>query len=157
MQVFLSNKPIKLEIRSLILLIEEKAQGMHQNVSQQAVTQMPHITRPDTFHLTAIGQLTKDRVDEVANAPQNRTLVGCRLRRMCFAERGRIASRTICLCNRFKLHASQRMVGMFSKAIPAFPPPLETAESGVRCKNRGRLYVRQARVSQDRSLLRSFA
>jgi hypothetical protein len=33
------------------LLIEEKAHGMHQNVSQQAVTQMPQITRPDPLHL----------------------------------------------------------------------------------------------------------
>jgi hypothetical protein len=50
----------------------------------------------------------------------------------------RIASPKICLCNRFKLHAAQRIVGMFNRTIPAFPPPLETAESGVRCKNRSR-------------------
>ncbi len=69
------------------MLVEEKAHGMHQNGSQQTVAQMPQITRPDPFHLATIGQLTKDCVDEVANAPQNRTLVGCRLRRMRFAER----------------------------------------------------------------------
>jgi hypothetical protein len=70
------------------LLIEEKAERMHQNVAQQAVAQMPQITRPDSFHLTAIGQLTKDRIDEVANAPQHRTLVRGRLRCMRLPEWG---------------------------------------------------------------------
>ena len=49
---------------------------MHQNVSQQTITQMPQITRPDPLHLTTIRQLTKDGVDEVTNPSQDRTLVG---------------------------------------------------------------------------------
>jgi len=39
--------------------------------------------------------------------------------------RARIASPKICLCNRFKLHAAQRIVGMFNRTIPAFPPLLK--------------------------------
>ena len=70
------------------MLIKEKADRMHQNGAQQAVTQMPQITRPDALHLAAIGQLTKDGVDEVAHAPQNRTLVRCGFGRMGFAKRG---------------------------------------------------------------------
>ena len=63
----------------------------------------------------------------------------------------RIASCKICLYNHFKLHTSQRIVGMFSKIILAFPPTLETAGSGVRCKNRGRFYVRQAKNKTEAS------
>src|SRR6266581_6579328 len=58
---------------------------------------------------------------------------------------GRIASPKICLSNGFTLHPLQRIVGLFSEIRPAFPPPLETTESGVRCKNRSRFYLRQAR------------
>src|SRR5579863_4993730 len=61
---------------------------MHQNVAHQTIAQMPQITRPDPLHLTAIGQLTKDGVDEVANTPQDRTLVSCRFGGMRFAEWG---------------------------------------------------------------------
>ena len=69
------------------MLIQEKADRMHQNVAQQAVAQMPEIPRPDPFHLAAIGQLPKDGVDKVTNAPQHGTLVRRRFRRMRFAER----------------------------------------------------------------------
>ena len=64
----LSDQAIKLQIRSLIVLIKEKAHGMHQKVAQQASAQMPQITRPDSFHVTAIGQLSEHRVDEIAHA-----------------------------------------------------------------------------------------
>ena len=36
---------------------------MHQKVAQQASPQMPQITRPDSFHLTTIRQLSEHRVD----------------------------------------------------------------------------------------------
>jgi hypothetical protein len=71
-QVLLSNKPIKLEIGSLILLLEEKAHGMHQNEAQQAGTQMPQIT----LELTAISHLTQHGVDEGANPPQDNAVIG---------------------------------------------------------------------------------
>jgi hypothetical protein len=67
-QVFLSNQAIKLKRRSPFLLIQEKADSMHQNKAQQAITQMPQIACPDPFHLTVIGQLTENRIDEVADA-----------------------------------------------------------------------------------------
>ena len=57
----------------------------------------------------------------------------------------RIALRNFCLCNGFTLYTSQRIVGMSSKTRPAFPSPLDTTKSGVRCNNKGRFYVRQAR------------
>lgn len=55
----LSNQPIKLEIRSRILLTEEKAHGMQQNGPQHAVAQMPQIASPNLLHLTTISQLTE--------------------------------------------------------------------------------------------------
>jgi hypothetical protein len=85
-QVFLSNQTIKLKQRSLLLLIEEEADGMHQNEAQQAIAQMPQIACPDPLHLTPIRQLTKDRVDEITNPSQDGTLVGWRLWRMRFAK-----------------------------------------------------------------------
>jgi hypothetical protein len=42
-QVFLNNQPIKLKIRSGLLLVQEKADRMHQNGAQQAIAQMPQI------------------------------------------------------------------------------------------------------------------
>lgn len=81
------DQPIKLEIRSCFLLIEEKADRMHQQAAQQAIAQMPHIPRPDALHATAIRQLPKDGVDEVAHSAQHRTLVGCCLGRVRLAER----------------------------------------------------------------------
>ena len=68
------------------MLIEEKADRMHQQTTRQPITQMPQIARPDPFHATTIRQLAKDRVDEIAHAAQDRTLVGCRLGRVGFAE-----------------------------------------------------------------------
>jgi len=74
-QVFSSHQAIKLKVRSLLLLIEEKADRMHQNEAQQTITQMPQVTRPHPLHLTTVGQLTEDRIDEIADTPQDRTLV----------------------------------------------------------------------------------
>ncbi len=49
---------------------------------------MSHITRPNSFHLTTICQLPRHRVDAVAHASQDRTLVGGSFRQVRFAERG---------------------------------------------------------------------
>lgn len=68
------------------MLVQEKAERMHHNVTQQAITQMPHVTHPDPFHLIAIGQLTKDRVDKGTNAPQNGTVIGSDFARMRFTK-----------------------------------------------------------------------
>lgn len=68
------------------MLIEEKADRMHQQTAQQTIAQMPQITRPDPFHATAVRQLDKDGVDEIAHSAQHRTLVGCRLGRVGFAK-----------------------------------------------------------------------
>ena len=84
----LSDQAIKLQIRSVIVLIEEKAHGMHQKVAQQASPQMPQITRPDSFHLTTIRQLSEHRVDEIAHSSQDRALVSSSLGRMSLAKRG---------------------------------------------------------------------
>jgi len=48
-QVFSSHQTIKLKGRSLLLLIEEKANHMHQNEAQQMITQMPQVTRHTRF------------------------------------------------------------------------------------------------------------
>src|SRR5579859_1981082 len=67
--------------------MEEKADRMHQQAAQPAIAQMPQITRPDALHPTPISQLPKDGVDQVPHSPQHRTVVGCRLGGMRFAER----------------------------------------------------------------------
>jgi hypothetical protein len=59
----------------------------------------------------------------------------------------RIASRKICLCNRLKLHASQRIVGMFSKIIPAFPPPLEVVSSKIHLLEQAPRYTKLGMAS----------
>jgi len=70
------------------LLIEQKAHGVHQKETHQAIAQMPQVTRPDTFHLAAIRQLIEYRIHEIADAAQNRTLIRCGQRLMRFAKRG---------------------------------------------------------------------
>jgi hypothetical protein len=52
-----------------ILLIEPNTQHMHQDQAQDAIAQMPQISRPDAFELTAIGQLSKHDVDEITHSP----------------------------------------------------------------------------------------
>jgi hypothetical protein len=74
-QVFSSHQTIKLKGRTLLLLIEEKANRMHQNEAQQMITQMPQVTRPHPLHLTTVGQLAEDRIDEIADTSQDRTVV----------------------------------------------------------------------------------
>lgn len=88
MQVDLSNQSIKLEQRSLVLLIQEHADAVHQQVSQQAIAQMPQIACPDPFDLASISQLPKDGVNTIADAPQYRALIRCSLGGMRFVERG---------------------------------------------------------------------
>jgi len=61
------------------LQIEQDTQGVHEDHAQQAIAQMPHITRPDSLSSTAIGQLSKDGIDAVAHATQYGTPTVSRL------------------------------------------------------------------------------
>src|SRR5579885_1072415 len=72
----LSDQSIELETRNLIMLVEPNAKGMHQQHAQDAIAQMPQIARPHAFELASIGELPKDRINQIANTTQDRTLVG---------------------------------------------------------------------------------
>gem|GEM_PF-6725450 len=67
--------------------IEQDTKRMHEHHAQQAMTQVPQITRPDAFGSTAIGQLPKDGIDAIADPAQHRTPTVSRLR-TGFAEGG---------------------------------------------------------------------
>lgn len=68
------------------MLIEPEADRMHQDVSQEPIAQMPQVTYPDSLESTAIRQLSKDRLNEIADTTQDGTLIRCRLGRVRFAK-----------------------------------------------------------------------
>lgn len=57
-------------MRNCFLLIEEKAHGMYQKRSQQAIAQIPQITCPDSLHLATMRQLSEYRADEAQTQPK---------------------------------------------------------------------------------------
>jgi hypothetical protein len=48
----------------------------HQNATQQAVAQMPQISRPHPLHLTTICQLTENGINEIAHSTQDLAVIG---------------------------------------------------------------------------------
>jgi hypothetical protein len=60
------------------LLIEPKAECVHQHGAQQAIAQVPQIPRPHSLEVTTVGQLSKDGVNQIAHPSQNRTVIGRR-------------------------------------------------------------------------------
>jgi len=55
--------------------------------NQHAIAQMLQIAWPHALEMTAVGQLLKDCIDEIAHMPQDGTLIGLRLWRVGFAQR----------------------------------------------------------------------
>ena len=93
--------------------IEQDAKRVHEHHTQNAITQMPQITRPEPLHAAAIGQLSEDRIDAVAHAAQNGTPPMSRLS-TGFAERS--------LQNHADLAQSGLQVGQPIVAIPQEQP-----------------------------------
>src|SRR5258708_5353817 len=60
---FLSNQPIQLQTRNILLLIELDAQGMHKKGVQDPIAQMPQISCTDTFEFATVGQLPENHVN----------------------------------------------------------------------------------------------
>ena len=60
------------------MLIEAEAERVHQQSPQNAVAQMPQISRPDALDSPTIGQLPKDGIDERANPAQDSAFISCR-------------------------------------------------------------------------------
>jgi hypothetical protein len=55
------------------LHIKQDTDRMHEHHAQQAIAQMPDIACPDAFGPAAIGQLSKDGINAIANSSQHRT------------------------------------------------------------------------------------
>src|SRR5579859_5967688 len=53
--------------------MKQHTHGMHEHHTQQAIAQMPQITGPDAFGTTAVGELSKDRIDAIADPSEHRT------------------------------------------------------------------------------------
>ncbi len=60
--------------------IEQDTDDVHEHHAQQAIAQVPQITRPDAFGTTTIGQLSKDGIDAIAHPSQHGTPTVSRLR-----------------------------------------------------------------------------
>lgn len=69
------------------MLIKPDTLGMHQGHPQEPIAQMPRIARQHPFDLASIGQLPKERIKEIPDPLQDRTLGNCRARRMGFVKR----------------------------------------------------------------------
>jgi len=54
------------------LQIEQDTRGVHEHHTQQAIAQMPQITRPNSFGSAAIGQLPENGIDARAHPSEHR-------------------------------------------------------------------------------------
>lgn len=51
--------------------IEQDTDRVHNHHAQQAIAQMPDITRPNSFDSAAISQLSEDGIDAIADSSEH--------------------------------------------------------------------------------------
>lgn len=57
-------------------LVQQEREGVAEHFSEQAVAQMPQVSRPDALDEVTIHELTEDRIDPVPQAAEEGTASG---------------------------------------------------------------------------------